>query len=469
VIATYVPDLPVVDGYLTGGNSDHASFWAAGFPAIFFFEDSIDRSPYIHTSQDRIGISLNDYAFMHRNVQAAVSLLATLARPVRVRIEHTPMGNPPAGGTGYEIAAQVRSNAPLREDSIGVHYRIDGGRLHWRVMTRPDPAGRPHTYATVIPRQRAGHLVEYAIQAADIEGRTSYDPYRFPQELHSFVVDLETLLADSFDEDHDWVVGAPEDSARTGVWIRASPIGTGGQPYTDADGDSSGACLVTGNATPEAEEGTADVDGGRTSVTSPAIGLAGLARIGLEYDVWFVDETFHDDSLTVLLSGDDGESWVRLFRFGEGMRSWRKMRHPNLEQHVTPTERTRIRFVAEDVGQPSLVEVAIDNVKVTGVHPEPEPPPSSFSRIVQAYPVPFRGEVIFLYDLLRDGEARVDIYDVQGRWINGIDELERIEGRYEMVWDGRDREGRRVPGGAYFLRFRMPGERESALSVLRVP
>ncbi|NIT61157.1 MAG: aminopeptidase, partial [Aliifodinibius sp.] len=44
---TYVPSLSIVDGFLIGGTSDHASFWFNGFKAIFPFEDSDQYSPYI--------------------------------------------------------------------------------------------------------------------------------------------------------------------------------------------------------------------------------------------------------------------------------------------------------------------------------------------------------------------------------------------------------------------------------------
>ena len=33
---TYVPDFPVVDGYLTHGDSDHTSFFENGYYSVFF-------------------------------------------------------------------------------------------------------------------------------------------------------------------------------------------------------------------------------------------------------------------------------------------------------------------------------------------------------------------------------------------------------------------------------------------------
>lgn len=82
VIALYVPLFLAVDGSLPfGASSDHASFWNAGYRAILFFEDSTSYSPYIHSSADLIGPSVNDFAFMLNNVRTAVAATAVLARP----------------------------------------------------------------------------------------------------------------------------------------------------------------------------------------------------------------------------------------------------------------------------------------------------------------------------------------------------------------------------------------------------
>jgi hypothetical protein len=82
-IRTYVPELAVVDGFLTRGSSDHASFWRNGYRAVFFFEDSGSYSPYIHTSNDIVGLSANNFDFMLKNVKAVIATVATLARPLR--------------------------------------------------------------------------------------------------------------------------------------------------------------------------------------------------------------------------------------------------------------------------------------------------------------------------------------------------------------------------------------------------
>ncbi|GAB4327755.1 MAG: hypothetical protein Kow0037_01570 [Calditrichia bacterium] len=83
----YVPALSIVNGSLPfGASSDHASFWQNGFKAIFPFEDSDHYSPYIHTSQDLLGVSVNSQTLAKLGTQSVVAALATLAEPAETRV-----------------------------------------------------------------------------------------------------------------------------------------------------------------------------------------------------------------------------------------------------------------------------------------------------------------------------------------------------------------------------------------------
>ena len=84
--SAHVPDFPVVHGKLLLGNSDHASFWGHRFPAVFFFEDTVDYSPFLHTTQDVTGPSYNDPELHLQCTRVALALLATLAGPSEVPV-----------------------------------------------------------------------------------------------------------------------------------------------------------------------------------------------------------------------------------------------------------------------------------------------------------------------------------------------------------------------------------------------
>jgi hypothetical protein len=57
--------------------------------------------------------------------------------------------------------------------------------------------------------------------------------------------------------------------------------------------------------------------------------------------------------------------------------------------------------------------------------------------------------------------ARVNIYDVSGRMLR---ELDLLAGHDETVWDGRDTQGKPVPGGVYFARVKA-GELEKVARI----
>ncbi|MFB3907154.1 MAG: M28 family peptidase [Candidatus Eisenbacteria bacterium] len=463
-IETYLPGHRFRESTLSGGNSDQQSFWNNGYAAIFFFEGENPPNPAYHRSTDRIGIGLNSFPFLRANVQSAVALLASYARPLRVRIEHEPLHDPAIGGDGYPVTAQIFSYiAPLEADSVVVRWRVDGGAWTIGRMRSVDDSVR---YSYTIPRQRPGRRVEYAIRARDLEGRAATDPY---DGTFSFVVGREALFADSFDADQGWTIGGPEDGATSGLWVREPPVGTSAQPAIDAEGDSSGACFVTGNAPEGAPTGEADVDGGRTTLTSPRIDLAGARQVVLSYSRWFVDGTVPDDSLLVLLSNDDGESWTVLESVRGGDAAWAEVTFHDLETRWPLTDRMRLRFVADDGGSASLYEAAVDDVRLVGVVSAPEPAFSARSRLVGAWPSPLRDDTTILFDMLAADRVRLDLFDVQGRRVAQLLDEDRPAGRHDLIWKGRDEDGRDLPSGVYFLRMRTAGGgQEATLRLLKL-
>lgn len=88
VAAIYLPDFEIVDGMLTGGDSDHTSFNNNGYMGIFPFEDCDHYSPYIHTPQDLIGPSFNSPEM------AATFIQAILASAVTMSVPYNPVGVP---------------------------------------------------------------------------------------------------------------------------------------------------------------------------------------------------------------------------------------------------------------------------------------------------------------------------------------------------------------------------------------
>ena len=79
VANVYFPEMEVRHIEFTKGDSDHTSFNNNGFMGIYPFEDKDNSSPYIHTLEDVIGISVNSFEQSQRFTQMNLACLVTLA------------------------------------------------------------------------------------------------------------------------------------------------------------------------------------------------------------------------------------------------------------------------------------------------------------------------------------------------------------------------------------------------------
>jgi hypothetical protein len=87
IVNLYLPSFTAGPGSLSGGDSDHTSFNNHGYMGIFPFEDSQNYSPYIHTSNDLIGNSVNSFE------QVGIFTKAILATAVSMANMITPPKN----------------------------------------------------------------------------------------------------------------------------------------------------------------------------------------------------------------------------------------------------------------------------------------------------------------------------------------------------------------------------------------
>lgn len=460
VVPLYVPDLPVVDGFLTGGSSDHASFWRYDYPAVFFFEDSDRFSPYIHTSDDVIGLSLNSFEFMTLCVKAATATVATLASPLSLSLFHESLAEDQHVLVPYPIAADISSPLALDSEQLALFYRVDDGP--WNEVPL-EPLGPPGRYGAEIPPQEWGARVEYYLEAWDAGGHLARSPRNAPEELHGFRVGFTDLFADDFEGDQGWTV---EGHAATGQWIRSHPIGTRYQPDEDHTAGEGGMCWVTGNG-PAGDDGAADVDGGRTVLLSPSIGIADMQRVEVSYWLWYVDEVRRDDTFRVEASPDNGASWTGLMELTGSLDGWTRFQHRDIEEGLEGAKSVRLRFVAEDLGLPSLVEALLDDIVVRAVDvefpgvPDPLPASAASSLSLHFWPNPATSTARIALTLPADQEISLNLYDVSGRLVRALFRGSLPGGRWVHSWDGCSGEGRRLPAGVYWLRLERAGGEDS--------
>ena len=80
--SVYYPELPIRHVNFNEGDSDHTSFNNHGYMGIYPFEDYQNYSPYIHTPNDLIGMSVNSFAMGQQYCQMNIACLAEIANPV---------------------------------------------------------------------------------------------------------------------------------------------------------------------------------------------------------------------------------------------------------------------------------------------------------------------------------------------------------------------------------------------------
>ena len=80
--SVYYPGLPIRHVNFNEGDSDHTSFNNHGYMGIYPFEDYQNYSPYIHTPDDLIGMSVNSFAMSKQYCQMNIACLAEIANPM---------------------------------------------------------------------------------------------------------------------------------------------------------------------------------------------------------------------------------------------------------------------------------------------------------------------------------------------------------------------------------------------------
>ncbi|MGN0033792.1 MAG: M20/M25/M40 family metallo-hydrolase [Candidatus Limimorpha sp.] len=76
---TYLENIPIGQAWLTGGDTDYSSFNRHGYQAISPSEDVHNMSPYIHSVNDIVGLSVNSWEQMEVFTKLNLASVAVLA------------------------------------------------------------------------------------------------------------------------------------------------------------------------------------------------------------------------------------------------------------------------------------------------------------------------------------------------------------------------------------------------------
>ena len=263
-----------------------------------------------------------------------------------------------AAGIGQEVDAA----------SVVVRTRTPAGTGSWaeRVMT---PEGSGAYAATVMGATCEQGAMELEVVAAGVEAGAAQLPEGSPAFVGAGSV--SAVIVTTCEAADGWVVNAGgTDTAHGGIWGRMDPEPTAAQPGDDAP-DAGSLCWVT-DGRAGATVGAFDIDGGVTTVWSPVVDLTGARSARLTFWGWFSNTAGADpgtDVMVVRASSDGGATWSAIETIGpkgeDADGGW-FTRDIELVGKVAMTGAVRVRFEASDVGLGSVVEAAVDDIRITG-------------------------------------------------------------------------------------------------------
>jgi len=85
-------------------------------------------------------------------------------------------------------------------------------------------------------------------------------------------------------------------------------------------------------------------------------------------------------------------------------------------------------------------------------------PLPSEAMALQAYPNPFYPSTTIAYTVPKDGEVRLNIYNLKGQLVKTLVSEPKKSGSYKIIWNGEDQAGNKVSSGLYFTRIESNGK-----------
>lgn len=271
-----------------------------------------------------------------------------------------------APGAPTPFTVRITPAESLVPGSPTLFYRYAPGPYSSVPMT---PQGGD-LYTATLPPAACGDTPRFYLGALHVATGTSFDPLNGQLTPYAAAVGTFAPFAGfNFQTADGWTVSS---TTPFGVWSLGTPNPACNRGEPTADFDGSGMCFITG---PSTSSCITDVDFGSTALFSPVFNLTGLAEARVRYARWYSNTspggTPEADAFRVDVSSDGGANWELLETVGPNRTSpqpqvdggWH-VRSFRIADYVPITSQVRIRFYAEDAGQPSVVEAAIDDFSI---------------------------------------------------------------------------------------------------------
>ena len=450
----------------------------------------------------RVALDPGDYAFeAHKfgylDGAGGGSMVAGATDSLVLVVERIPY----AAVTGTVVSAAVGAFGPAGTPLEATELHVDDSPLDTVAV-----AGGAYRVGD-IPN---GQWFLHAAHPAYVPVERSIGVVGGADEVQDFAL-VPVALYDACEATGGWSLAAVGDDATNGLWANGDPNGTGSAlrtggglatqssdpseppvvhhpdhdseegagpgPVAPENDHSPGArarCFVTGLGSPGGAIGDHDIDGGRTTLTSPVLDLSAVLDPVIAWYQWYVNDgnSAVDDAFVVQISNNNGASWVHVDSTAAAHGAWE--RHEiDVAAFVAPTSQVRMRFIASDANAGSVVEAGIDDLSFYGAPSTVGVPgpgavvaPLAFTSVA---PNPSRGTVALALGGPAGAVVEVTVHDVRGRLVARLPGGRLDTGATTIAWDGRDHAGRAVAAGVYLVRATIDGGGATAVArVLRL-
>ncbi len=334
----------------------------------------------------------------------------------------------------YVIGATITPGRGLNPDSLF---------LYWRADTLASFSGLPlepttgYQYEAQIPAQPEGTIVQYYISAQDDLGYVVNRPLGAPNFKFKLFVSTQTIEFDLEDGLALWETGGVND--RWGL--------------TSADSHSGKFCLT------DSPRDGYDNNTDSWAQINKAFDLTGVISPQLSF--WHKYQFWSGDTGLVEINTDGGKSWERLSAFADTQETWTQV-NLLLDPYAGHSSvRFRFRLISDEAstGDGWYIDDAQVNFQPTYVEQEPTSVPQEFS-LGQNYPNPFNPATTIPFTVhgsrfMVRGQIHttLSIYNIRGQLVRTLVDQEMTPGKYSVMWDGKNQNGKEVSSGIYLYRL----------------
>ncbi len=281
-----------------------------------------------------------------------------------------PALTPPDSALSFDVTISSVNNGMLVPGSEKILFSVENGTR----QEAPLASLGSGLFRATLPSLACGQRVLFWVQAEEVTNGPVFDCDTLWPHLAFAATDTEKIFEDNFETNTGWTVVSQCYQDR-GRWERGMPAGAGFRKEAVLDFDNSGQCYQTGNRFYQQFH---YVLAGYTTLTSPVFALQdanAIIHLAILYtnDYSYGSYTPHEDTLFVFVRGSSTQPWQKAFTLGPTYRAdggWFEYTF-RVGDFITPTNDVRIMIRAEDRGNNSLIEAAVDDIWVMKYGCEP--------------------------------------------------------------------------------------------------